>query len=117
MSEIMRRSWATLHREADWRAFTGGEAPWLQHPAVIIGGSGHGRGQQAPRRQSYEVYIEGRLVAQRHSLAEAKGYVEAQHGSVEWRQGRTEPVTVTHYYFGETDEFSSPSTYWYVEAL
>lgn len=106
---------ALLHRRADWRAFSSG-MPWLEHDAVIIGQSS-GPGGTRPRRQSYEVYVRGRLVAQRPSLSEAQAYVIERHGPVEWHTARQDPVEVEHYFFGPTKEFSSPMTYWYADGL
>jgi hypothetical protein len=112
----MRRAWR-LRREGDWRAFVGAEVPWLAYDAVIIGGSGHGKATR-PRRQSYEVYLRGDLVATRPRLDEAKAYVEEAVGrALTWRTGRTEPVEVHHRHFGPTTEFSAPSTYWFAEDL
>lgn len=107
---------SALRREGDWRAFMAGDAPWTVYDAVIFGGTS-GPGGTKPSRQTYEVYLKGTLVALRPSLTEAKAIVEAETGPLDWRQGETEPVTVHHYYFGPTTEFTAPNTYWFVEAL
>lgn len=102
-----------LRRKADWRAITDGSMPWLDHDAVILGQTG-GSGSTRPRIQSYEVYLRGRLVATRPSLSAAKAVIEAQEGRpLEWQRATTDPVQVEHYYFGETEEFGSPTTYWH----
>jgi len=113
---LLRAAWGALRREADWRAFTGGDPPWNTYDAVIVGGSSGPGGTRAPR-QSYEVYEYGKLIAQRHKLSEAEQVIEARHGEQRWSQGRTDPVEVEHYHFGPTTEFSSPNTYWFVEKL
>lgn len=112
----IHRGCVRLRREADWRAFMAGDAPWNVYDAVIFGGTS-GPGGTRPPRQTYEVYLHGRLIALRPSLAEAKAAIEAEHGAQHWRTGKTEPVKVHHYYFGPTEEFTAPNTYWFVEAL
>lgn len=104
---------ARLRREADWRAFMAGDAPWTVYDAVIFGGTA-GPGGTRPSRQTYEVYLYGRLIALRPSLTEAKDAIEATTGPLEWQSAKTEPVEVNHYFFGPTTEFTAPNTYWYV---
>jgi hypothetical protein len=103
-----------LRHKADWRAISDGGMPWLEHDAVIMGQSG-GSGSSRPRVQTYDVYVRGQLVASRPGLGQAQAYVHEHHGEQTWQKGRSEPVTVEHRYFGETDEFGAPSTYWFAD--
>lgn len=89
-----------------WRGLVpDGEPFWMQHDACIIS-------NVAGRARSYEVYIRGQQIANRHSLQAAKDEIEGLYGVLSWQQVRPEPLEVTHAYFGPTTEFSEPQTYY-----
>jgi hypothetical protein len=66
-------------------------------------------------RKTYDIYIEGRNVATRPTLTDAKNYVEDRIGPQDWNTVRLDKVTIDHYYWGLTDEFSSPTTVYVVK--
>lgn len=88
-----------------WRGLVPDEDPFWNGPGAFIL-------TNAGRDRSYEVYANGKLLATRHSLVDAKAEIEKRFGQVAWRQVRPEPVRAVHRYFGETDEFSEPRTYY-----
>lgn len=92
-----------------WRAF--GTDVWNDHDAVILSDGG------PSGRKSYEVYVHGDLIANRPSLADAKAAVESKYGVQAWRVVRMDPITVEHYYFGESTEWTAPTTVWVVDTL
>lgn len=103
------RAWSTVVGKtampSSWRSLTD-ELPWNDYQYVIVGeGGGSGR-------RAYEVYYEGRQVASRHSLADAKAAIEDAHGPQRWTQRRLSDFPVIHRYFGLTTEFTSPTTVW-----
>lgn len=110
MFDELRKAWSRLRRQADWRALSDGTRPELDYDACILS-QGAASGSTSPRNRVFEVYIRGQLVGMRHSLAEAKSYVDDRNGPGEWARRSTDPVKANHYYFGETEEFG-PTIYY-----
>lgn len=108
MSDLMRQQWGQVI--ADWRALDTA-TPWVDYPVVILGPAG-GPGSTRPRAATYEVYVDGRLVASRPRLIEAQEYVEQRRPGITWRTVKSEPLKVVHHHFGPTSEFGSPTTFW-----
>lgn len=110
-----RKTWAKLRKRADWRSITDGSRPELEYAACILGQSGAPGGTR-PRVQTYEVFVKGKLVATRHTLTEARDTADDLLGTPGfWTRRQVDPVMVTHYYFGDTEEFG-PTYFWTREA-
>lgn len=106
-----RTAWRRLRRQSDWRPITDGTRPELAYDAVILGQSGAPGGTR-PRVQTYEVFVKGKLVATRHTLTEARDTADNILGdSGIWTRRKVDPVQVTHYFYGPTEEFS-PVFFW-----
>lgn len=101
MSAVVREQWRQRIAGPSWRALTD-DPFWLTHDVVIA--------SNVAARRSYEVWVHGKPFATRPTLAAAKAAVEDKHGPLEWRTERLPLVEVTHYYFGDTTEFTDPVT-------
>ena len=98
--------------ESSWRGFVGeGGDVWNTYPICILV-STQARGS---RGSSYEVYIGGKLKAERPTLAAAKTYVTSLLGEQKWKKLELPPVTVIHKRYGPTSEFTDPVRAYVVE--
>ena len=98
----------TLSTEADWRQVATGQ-PWLSAQWAVVGQSG-GKGSTRSRWTVYEIHHDGRLVATRSMLREAKAYADEKAGyPLEWMQHILEATPVNTVLYGETTEFSGPT--------
>lgn len=79
---------------------------WLQHDVTISSEGG------ASGRKQFEIHVNGKPFANRPTLAGAKAAVEERYGPLEWRTLREPQMETTHFYFGPTIEFTSPTTIW-----
>jgi hypothetical protein len=100
-----------FRREADWRQVST-EQPWLYAPWAVVGQSG-GEGATRSRWTSYEVYYQGRLIATRSTLREAKAWA-SQSATVPlvWTTETIEVPAIVTNLWGETKEFSGPTRWW-----
>jgi hypothetical protein len=92
---------------SSWRPYAA-TTFWDEYPVVV-----HTDGGPSGRK-SYDIYADGQQVATRSTLREAKQYVEDILGPQVWQTKRLEKVTIDHYWWGLTDEFSSPTTVYVV---
>lgn len=106
----------SIHRLAlvtampSWRALSNEQAWWHDYDAIIatdVSGS----------KRVFDVYTHGEQVAIRHTLAEAKQYVEDVYGPLTWRRERMPRDVAIHYYFGPTTEFTDPISVLVVDRL
>ena len=111
MFSEMRSAWRKLRRQADWRQLNDGSRPEFEYAGVVIGQSGASGGTN-PGSQVYDIFVRGKLVATRHTLASAKEAAD-QLLTAEgvWKRRTMNPVQVTHYFFGDTTEFA-PTYFW-----
>lgn len=83
-----------------WRA-VGTQPVWTWYEACILT-------FKAGSRRTFETYVGGQQIANRHSLAEAKEAVDKEYGPQQWKREALPLVEVEHYYFGKTTEFTDP---------
>lgn len=94
---------------SSWRPFSASD--WWNEYDVVVSSDG------GPR-PSYDTYVKGMQVASRPSLAEAQKAAESRVGrSLDWKQVELEPVSAapgsyTEFIWGESEEFSAPTTIW-----
>jgi mRNA-degrading endonuclease RelE of RelBE toxin-antitoxin system len=105
--EVYRKG-ETSRFATSWRGMTD-TAYWETYDVCIASMGG------AAGRKQFEIYAHGRQVASRLTLAEAKAYIESRYGPTVWEIKRLPLVPVEHYYWGETTEFTSPTTIWVAE--
>ena len=109
MARHLRLVWSErIHREAfekgalpSWRPYQADQW-WLADDAVVASDRGG-------TRSNFDVYTFGRQVATRHSLLEAKAFLEDVYGPLTWSQVRLPKVEVPHP-LGRTEEFTDPTT-------
>lgn len=80
---------------------------------MAIGSDGPGSGG----RQSWDVFVFGKLIATRHSLSEARSVVEDLYGEVPWYRVVLPFVEVEHPTLGPTTEFTAPRSIVVVDSL
>lgn len=108
-----KTSWVRLNTPlrltaASWRGLVSHDI-WNDSPAVILV-------DKLGRRNSYEVYVNGRQVSREWLLDDAKRKAEGELGyPVKWRRSKTAEVKALHYYFGWTTEFTDPSLAYFGE--
>ena len=89
---------------ASWRGLVSRDI-WNDAPAVILV-------DKAARKNTYEVYVQGRQVSREWLLADAKARAERELGPLEWGRAKAEQVKALHYWFGWTDEFTDPAIFY-----
>jgi hypothetical protein len=86
-----------------WRGLAEGPV-WTKYDACVI------TDPTGSKRRTFETFIDGQTDRRLPTLAEAKAYVESKIGPCTWQRIKAERQVVEHYYFGETDMFTDPST-------
>lgn len=104
---VVSDEWASRHTAmpTSWRPFVH-EPFWTQHDVVITSEGG------ASGRKHFEIFVRGQHFAGRPRLDEAKAAVEKVYGPLVWQTKRLTKMVTDHYWFGVTDEFTSPTTIW-----
>ena len=87
-----------------WRGLVN-DLHWNAAPGVILL-------DMAGRRRTYEVYVNGQQVGRESRLNDARDAVESVLGPCVWERHRADGVKAEHYWFGPTEEFTDPMTFY-----
>jgi len=92
---------ASRSEASSWRGLVARDY-WNEAPAVLLV-------DKSARKNTYEVYVNGKQVSREWKLDDAKSRAEKEIGrNLSWSRARTEDVKAFHYYFGWTSEFTDP---------
>lgn len=87
-----------------WRGLVSRDI-WNDAPAVVLV-------DKSGRRNTYEVYVQGKQVSREWLLADAKERAERDLGSLRWSRANTAQIRALHYWFGWTTEFTDPTIFY-----
>ncbi len=102
---LVSRMWGRTALPTSWRPMVA-EPYWTQFDVTISSEGG------ASSRKQFEIHVGGHPFANRPRLDEAKAAVEAVYGPLQWRRVTLDKMEADHYFYGPTDEFTSPLTIW-----
>ncbi len=81
---------------------------------AVVATTEQGRGG---RGNAFETWTFGTLIATRPTLEEAEAVVEDVYGPQPWETVKLDPITVTHRFYGPSDEWTDPVTLHVVRKL
>lgn len=87
-----------------WRGLVSRDI-WNDAPAVLLV-------DKSARRNTYEVYVQGRQVSREWRLDEAKARAERELGSLNWSRASAAQIKALHCWFGWTTEFTDPTIFY-----